>query len=273
VVPPHAHAGEALLVETSSCWMGGIWGDVESSSCDHVVRSVFGRPDHERYLALRSFDPDTIDAVRTAIARRALADPMEARNAGALVDMFAKLAASERETQLAHRAAHRIQRDFDEAAHLLSDLEAAAAFADLYRMDAGEMGAEARVLSRLALLDRLQVAAELPLQLRPYAVAAPLRVVFGGAPPLLPSDLSRPVDREGWLVFLSDAARQARHPVPDESAPLPVRHAAAVAGVIDGIADELRQNASAISPDSPLARVTTLTIRALEQSHTPVPHL
>ncbi len=261
-VPPHTHAGEALLVDSASCWMGGIWGDVESSSCDHVVRSVFGRPDHERYLALRSFDPDTLDAVRTTIARRALADTIEARNTGALADMFAKLAAAEREAQLAHRAAHRIHRDFDQAQYVLPDLASASAFADLYRMDAGELSAAARVLSLLSLLDRMTVASELPLPLRPYAVAEPLRIVFGGTPPMLPSDLSRQVDRVAWLAYLSDAARQARHPVPDSNA-----------GIVFGIVDQLRQSASAISPDAPLARVTVLTIRALEQSNTPLPHL
>lgn len=265
-VVAHPHAGQALLVETASCWMGGVWGDVESSSCDRVVRSVFGRPDHERYLRLRSFDPETLYAVRTAIARRALEDPNEARNTGVLEDVFEKLGAAERETQLAHRAAHRIQRDFDQAQYVLPDLESATAFADLHRIDAGELGAEARVVSLIALLDRLMVASELPMPLRPYAVAEPLRVVFGGRPPMLPNDLSRPVDRVAWLLYLSDAARQARHPVPDENLPLPARHQAAVAGILDGIADQLRQSATAISPDSPLARVTQLTIRAVERS-------
>src|SRR5260221_8197373 len=74
----HPHAAHALLVETASCWMGGIWGDVQGETpnertqssdlrCEAVVRDVWGRADHKRYLQLRAFEPEAIDAVKLAM--------------------------------------------------------------------------------------------------------------------------------------------------------------------------------------------------------------
>jgi hypothetical protein len=281
----HPHAAHALLVDTASCWMGGIWGDVQGETpaeraasserrCEAVVQNVFGKADHTRYLQLRAFEPETLDAINATLGRRALHDPLEARNADALQRLFSKLAAAERETTLARRAAHRITRDFDherekldvEEAFALPELESSLAFSELYRVDAGELGAEAHALTLIVLLDRMRVAEELPVHLKPYVVAEPLRIVFGGTPPTLPHDAARPLERGGWLLYLTDVARQARHPIPNPNAPPLARHEAAVAGILQGIADQLRHDVTVISPESPLHRVTLLTIRALEQS-------
>ena len=61
--------------------------------------------------------------------------------------------------------------------------------------------------------------------------------------------------------------------MPESTTPLAARREAAVNGILDGIVDELRQNASAISPDSPLAEVTRLTIHALESTNPSKPGL
>ena len=282
----HPHAAHALLVETASCWMGGIWGDVQGETpderarssdlrCEAVVRDVWGRADHKRYLQLRAFEPDAVDAVRRSIARRALHDPAESRNADGLDKIFTRLAFAEQETMAARRAAHRILRDWDherdrlntEEARALPELEHTIAFEELWRTDAGELTSEAKVFALLVLLDRIRVAEMLPLHLKPYVVAEPFQTVFGATPPYLPHDAAKPLERGAWLAFLVDVARQARHPVNDaqndDRAPPRTKHEQAMAGILAGIADQLEQNASAIGEGTPLADVVRKTIRAL----------
>ena len=278
----HPHAAHALLVETASCWMGGIWGDVQGETpderarssdarCEAVVRDVWGKSDHTRFLQLRAFEPDAIAAVRHAIDRRALHDPAESRNADALDKIFTRLAFAERETMAARRAAHRILRDWDHERDHLDDEEALAlpvlehtiAFDELWRADAGELTSEAKVLALLVLLDRIRVAEMLPLHLKPYVVAEPFQTVFGATPPNLPHDASKPLERGAWLSFLVDVARQARHPVNDDGAAPRTKHEAAMAGILAGIGDQLEQYASAIGEDTPLADVSRKTIRTL----------
>jgi hypothetical protein len=262
--------------------MGGIWGDVQGETpdervrssdarCEAVVRDVWGRSDHTRFLQLRAFEPEALDAVRHAIARRALHDPAEARNVDALDKIFTRLAFAERETMAARRATHRILRDWDhererlnaEEAMALPELEHTTAFEELWRADAGELTSEAKLFALMVLLDRIRVAEMLPLHLKPYVVAEPFHAVFGATPPQLPHDASKPLERGAWLAFLVDVARQARHPVNDDVAPPRTKHEAAMGGILAGIADQLEQNASVIGEGTPLAEVTGKTIRAL----------
>ncbi len=282
--PPHlAHA---LLVDAASCWLGGMWGDVQGETpseralssherCMTVVAKVFPRDgSHDRYVKLRAFEPETLSEVRDAIANMASAEPTEAHRKDAYVRMFDAFANAEHETMLARRAAHRIIRDSEREAERLSASEAAAlpeieatnAFVALTHVDAGDLQDEARVLSLLVVLDRMQVAEQLPVHLKPYALAVPLQVVFGTPAPDLPHDASKPLARGGWLNYLKTAAASAGHPV-NEALSTPIaRHEAAVAGILEGVADHLRREVANVSSDTPLARVVELTIRALEQS-------
>lgn len=278
----HPRAAHALLVETASCWMGGIWGDVQGETpdergrssdlrCEAVVRDVWGRPDHHRFLQLRAFEPEALAAVKHTIERRALRDPSEARNVDGLDKIFMRLAFAERETMAARRAAHRISRDWDherdrlndEEALALPELEHTTAFEELWRTDAGELTSEAKVFALMVLLDRIRIAEMLPLHLKPYVVAEPLHAVLGATPPYLPRDASKPLERGAWLAFLVDAACQARHPVNDANDTPRTKHQAAMAGILAGIADQLEQNSSAIGEGTPLAEVAHRSIRAL----------
>ena len=187
--------------------------------------------------------------------------------------MFTALAAANQETTLARRATHRVLRDLDREPEKLSSeeelalpqLESFAGFAALYRMDAGDLGAERHALALLVLLDRMRIAEDLPVHLKPYVVVLPLREVFSAPMPRLPYDASKPLDRGEWLLYLEDAARQARHPV-DASRPQQVRHEQAMAGILEGVADQLKADEEALGDNHPLTRVVALAIRALEQS-------
>jgi hypothetical protein len=280
------HAAHALLVDTAACWLGGIWGDVQAETptereqasqrrCDVVITSVFGKSDRTRWLQLRAFDPETVGAVRSALERTALHDPADAPHARELVGVFNALAAAEEETTHARRATHRVLRDLDherekldaEETAALPQLEAFAGFASLYRMDAGDLRAERHALALFVLLDRMRIAQELPVHLKPYVVALPLKEVFSAPMPDLPYDASKPLGHGAWLRYLENTAIQAQHGIPDWTRPPQVRHEQAVAGILAGIADQLRADESTlVTTDPPLARVVDLTIRALEQS-------
>jgi hypothetical protein len=279
------HAAEALLVDTAACWLGGVWGDVEAETpvererssharCDAVVAEVYGQGDRTHYLKLRAFDPETLDAVKSAIGHTAARDPADAKHADELVRIFSALAVAEQETTLARRAAHRILRDLDREPEKLSDeetralpeLEAFSGFAALYRMDAGDLRAERHALALFVLLERLRIAENLPAHLKPYVVVFPMKEVFSAPVPDLPYDASRPLGRGAWLRYLEEAAQQARHPIPDWSRPVQVRHEQAMAGILEGVADQLRADRDTIDGNAPLAHIIDLTIRALEQS-------
>ena len=215
----------------------------------------------------------TLGEVRASIGRAARHDADDAKHADVLERMFTALAAANQETTLARRATHRVLRDLDHEPEKLSEeesltlpqLQSFAGFESLYRMDAGDLGAERHALALLVLLDRMRIAEDLPVHLKPYVVVLPLREVFSAPMPRLPYDASKPLDRGEWLVYLEDAARQARHPV-DASRSQQVRHEQAVAGILEGIADQLRADEDALGDDPSLARVIALAIRGLDQS-------
>jgi hypothetical protein len=279
------HAAHQLLVDSAACWLGGIWGDVQGQTpeqrtsasearCSGVIVSVYGHTDERRYLQLRAFDPETLQEVKNKIGHLASRDPAEARHQEALGNVFTKLAYAEREAMLARRAARRVLRDLDheqeklndEEAIALPELESSAAFDELLRVDAGDLRAEAHAFALMVLLDRLRIAEQVPVHLKPYVVTGPLHAVFGVPIPELPHDASRPLARGEWLTYLVDVATQARHPV-DVAAETPIaKHEAAMAGILEGVADQLRADAPGIAPETSFARVAQLTIRALEQS-------
>jgi len=283
--PVHPHAAHQLLVDTASCWFGGMWGDVQGEStqerivssqrrCEDVVRRVFGSADHARYLQLRAFEPMAVAQVKRQIVELAVADPIDAPRADIMGKMFTALADAQYETMLQRRAATRILRDFERGpvplenaeASALRQLEVSKGFDELFLLDAGPLQREASTLVLLVTMDRMRVAEDLPVHLKPYAVAHALHAVFGVPEPELSHDASKPLPRAGWLTYLSNAAAVAGHPVTDTSAHPRVRHEAAIAGISEGIADRMRANLEGIGPDTPLGKIVRLTIRALEQN-------
>ena len=208
---------------------------------------------------------------RSRAGRRRCSD---APNADALVKLFTALGDAQYETMLARRASTRITRDLGQEPDKLPDTEAAAlpqleqsaAFDRLLYLDAGALQHEAQTFVLLVTLDRMRVAEDLPVHLKPYVAATPIHAVFDVPLPDVPHDASKPLTRGGWLTYLTGAAAAAGHPVTDTSKPPQIRHEAAVAGILEGIADRLKANVQGVGTETSLARVTLLTIRTLEQS-------
>lgn len=285
VVRPHA--AHQLLIDSAACWFGGMWGDIEAEAnreaatedrCKLVITTVYGHDDGARYLQLRALQPETLGDVKTAIVKMARADHFDAPNVGALANIFDALAAADRETMLARRATRRIERDANvleklslEEAAALPALQSATAFDALHRVDAGSLRGEADALTMLVLLNRMRVAEEVPLHLKVYAVAEPLRETFSVPVFELPQDASRPLGPGEWLTYLVQAAAQMRHAIPVREMTPRERHENAMAGILEGIADQLRIDARTIAEDTSLARFVPHAIRALEQSRERAP--
>ena len=266
-----------LLVQTAACWLGGMWGDVQGEvpkertlstleRCDAVVVAVFGGNGRDALVKLRAHEPETVAAVRGAIAKS---------NDESLVRLFDTIDRAEYETMLARRAAHRITRDVARDADVLSatevaslkELEASGAFTELaHASEGGDHQKEARVFMLLVALDRMRVAEELPVHLKPYVIAEPMRVIFDAPAPELSHDASRPLPRGGYLTYLENAALAAHHPVVDPNKPPLARHEEAIAGILAGIAGELTKSVDGLDERTELPRVTRLFIRGLEQS-------
>lgn len=274
-----AHAAHALLIEAASCWFGGLWGDVQGESpaerkadtvkrCTSLAHHVIATDDRSLYEELRAFDAVAIEALAARMSALADADPEEAPHKGPLLSLMHALADAQKETMLARRAGHRILRDVarepeklssDEAA-ALPDLEAAKAFDALYDLDARDLGKEANAYALLVTLDRMSIAQEIPLHLKPYPVVEPLKRVFGVAIPALPHDASKPLPRAGWLTYLVTAASAAGHPV-TAPAPPEIRHERAIQGILGGLSDKLRADAPGLTP--PLSPIIEDVIRDL----------
>ncbi len=279
--PAPTHAAHDLVVQAASCWFGGLWGDVQGETpaeravetqkrCARVVHDAFGDDDRARYEQVRAFEAITVDEVAAKVASLADADREAAPRKDALVKLTRAIADAQRETMVARRAAHRILRDAERERAKLSDdesaalpeLEAAKAWDALLRLDAGPLQQEAHVYALLVALDRMNLAQELPLHLKPYPVIAPFHALFGAAVPDLPHDASRPLPRAGWLTYLGTVASAAGHPIASSAAPPQIRHEQAIAGIFAGISDRLKTDAQGVEP--PLRRIVEYVIRDLD---------
>lgn len=266
-----------LLVQTAACWLGGMWGDVQGEvpkertlstldRCNAVVVSVFGGNGRDEIVKLRAHEQETVAAVRAVVAKS---------HDESLVRLFDVIDRAEYETMLARRAAHRITRDAARDADVLGatevaslkELEASGAFTELARAsEGGDHQREARVFMLLVALDRMRVAEELPVHLKPYVIAEPLRVIFDAPAPELSHDASKSLPRGGYLAYLESAALAAHHPIVDPNKPPLARHEEAIAGILQGIAGELAKSVDGLDEHTELPRVTRLFIRSLEQS-------
>ena len=281
-----------LLVGTASCWIGGMWGDVQGETpnereastvkrCDDVAQAGLGNRD--RAIQLRAHETSAVTEMREAISKLANADAMDSRRKESMLRVYDCVEAAEHEIMHARRAAHRILRDEPRGIETLTatetselpTLQAHQAYDDLARVDAGPLAVEAHVFLLWATLDRLRIAQQLPVHLKPYPIDAALRVVFSAPTLWLPFDASKPLERGAYLTYLVDAAQAARHPVltmpvAASASDSAARYGEAMAGILEGISDQLRADALRL-PESDLQRTTLLVVRALEQSRARAP--
>ena len=93
----------------------------------------------------------------------------------------------------------------------------------------------------------------------------PLFSLFGmAAPTNLPADAVQPLPKGAYLVYVSDAAKAAGHPVPDTAKTPKEREPLAWSGVLEGITEKLRPDVDSVPHDSQLPDVLDRVEHRLE---------
>src|SRR5208282_840951 len=106
---------------------------------------------------------------------------------------------------------------------------------------------EAHALGVLTAMARIESSRGLPRHLQEYAMQAPLLSLFGmAAPTNLPADASQPLPKGAYLVYVTDAAKAAGHPVPDTAKTPKEREPLAWSGVLEGITEKLRPDIAGV---------------------------
>jgi hypothetical protein len=254
------NSAQRLVVEATGCWMGGLWSDALSSEladrsiatqqrCKDLVTQEWGRDDQLRYLRLRAVEPGEVAELDDRLLEHAKDDGLGQQQTEDLAKLFDAIAAAQREANHVRRAADRVKLDFagergpgkltgDEvaASHDLARMDALKA---LYEFDRGGLGPEARSLALVFTMDRMATARGLPKQLKVYAVGGPFHLVLGSPLPALPSEATAPLEPGEWLTYLSNVARDAKHPVSPSARSLVDKETSAWAGTAMGLADKL----------------------------------
>jgi hypothetical protein len=283
--PLRPEAGHNLAIMAAACWVGGVWGDAEGDSpetraqasearCHDVVRRVYGHADTTRYEQLRAIEGNVVADIAGKVETLAKEDPDDAPRSQALAQLVQAVAAAERETMYARRAAQRVRRDLDHEAEKLSadEAQAVAPLRDIRMLQAllafnqTDLAHDAHALGMLAALDRMEMTVGLPRHMKIYAVGGINQALFGAsaAPPQMPDDAMSGLPRGGWLVYLTAVAAAAGHPVPAAAKTAKQREPLAWTGVLEGYGDKLRGDLDQLVPDTRLHHVSSVVIQRLD---------
>ena len=289
-----AGQGHALLLHAAGCWFGGIWSDAEGATtpedrrvagekrCMSLVKRLYGAEDKVKYDQLRLADSVVVDRLAAEVETLAGRDPTEGPRKEALGRLLGALVAAQRENNSAHIAADIVKGDLknrppepetlskDETAAVIP-LRAHAGLEALLKLDAGDLTVEAHAMGLLCAMDRMELARGLPKHLKVYAVADAYHLVFGVAPPQVPSDPTAKLVPGTWLTYLTDVARAASHPVPDKATHPREREPWAWGGVVAGFGDKLRADAGKLA--GTFARIAGSVVKKLDAEWAEIPEI
>ena len=277
--PPATGRAHALVVQATSCWLGGLWSDAISEDegaraagirdrCLAVVQDV-GDPAVVSYFPLRAVDAGTVEGLAEHLRAVATQDEHDAPHADELVTLLKRIADASRDSVRARRAADEVKAGYDSS--LSADERRAAKLAAAPRLRAshalhallayrGPYEADARAIGLLMVVDRMEIARGLPKHLKFYAVERALSDVFGVSAPRLSKNAPAPIPTGTWLAYLTKVAEAAGHPVPPEVRDPQNREPFAWIGTLEGLADRLRD----LHPDPAIDHVTQRVIRRLD---------
>jgi hypothetical protein len=133
------------------------------------------------------------------------------------------------------------------------------------KLTVGDLTHEAHALGVLTAMARIEASRGLPRHLKVYAMQGPLFSLFGMALPTnLPADATQPLPKGAYLVYVTDAAKAAGHPVPDAAKTPKEREPLAWSGVLEGITEKLRPDVDSVPHDSQLPDVLDRVVHRLE---------
>ena len=289
--PGQAHA---LFLQAAGCWFAGLWSDALGAApderraagekrCMGLVKRLYGSEDKVKYDQLRLVDPGVVDALAAEVDKLASRDPIEAAYKDSLLRLLRAVAIAQRENNDAHIAADTVKSDLknnaepvtltkDEVA-AVKPLRTHVGLEALLRLDAGDLGAEGHAMALLCAMDRMELARGMPKHLKVYAVSDAYQLVFGVAPPSVPSDPTAKLVPGTWLTYLTDVARAAGHPVPDTATIPREREPWAWGGVIAGFADKLRADTGRIAKAGGFAGIAGVIVKKLDAEWAEIPQV
>jgi hypothetical protein len=266
------------MVLANACWLGGLWSDAEHDTrdtpqdrrattegrCRELLRGVYGSDDNTRLEQLRAFESSVVGDVAAKVEQVAANDPKEAPQKAQYSKLVLASAAAQRTAMEARRAADRVKRDMDREPDKLTkdDVDAVAPLTAtkpleaLLSLDAGDLSADAKAIGYVVAMDHVALSRGLPKHLKVYALEGTLKLLFGAAPPDMPTDASKPLVKGTYLKYLTDVAKAAGHPVPDTAKEIKDKEALAWAGVLEGIAEKIKANMDKVTPNSDLYEVS-----------------
>jgi hypothetical protein len=281
--PLRAEAGHNLAVMAAACWFGGVWGDAEGDSpetrtsasearCHDVVRRVYGHDDAARYEQLRALEGDVVADIAGKVETLAREDSDDAPRSQALAHLVQAVAVAQREGMYARRAALRVRRDLDHEPEKLNADEAAAVaplkdirmLTALLNFNEADLQHDAHSLGVLSALDRMDISRGLPRHMKIYAVGGINQVLFGAAAPPVTDDVNQPLKRGLWLVYLTEVAKAANHPVPVTAKTAKQQEPLAWTGVLEGYGDKLRGDIDQLVHDTRLHHVISVVIQRID---------
>ncbi len=261
-----------LVIATTGCWLGGLWagalGESSADRCADVLRQSYGTVDRSRLERLRTLEDGTVREMRERFEVIALADPIDRPRTDLLLGLFRTIAAAQKESVLARQAAGGLRDGIskhpsdDERAEA-GALSASQSLEALLGYDAGVLRSEAHAIGVLSAFDRVEIARDLPKQVKIYAVKGAFEALLGAGGPS--ADPSRATSR-GWPALLVDAAAAAQHPVPAGVSQARERERLAWNGVLEGFADRLRADRGGIDDTTELRGVVDGVIRRLDSA-------
>jgi hypothetical protein len=276
-------AGHNLAIMAAACWFGGVWGDAEGESpdtrvqasearCHDVVRRVYGHDEQTRYEQLRAIEGNVVADIAGKVETLAKEDPDDSPRSQVLAALVRAVADAQREGMLARRAVSRVLRDLDREPDKLTNDEAAAVtplrdtrmLQALLTFTGADLSHDAHALGILAALDRMELARGLPRHLKIYAVGGANQILFGAQPPTLPDNVTKPLQRGLWLVYLTEVAKAAGHPVPDAAKTPKQREPLAWTGTLEGYGDKLRGDLDQLVKDTRLHHVSSVVVQRLD---------
>jgi hypothetical protein len=290
--PGQAHA---IVLQAAGCWFGGLWSDAVGAApeerraasekrCMGLVTRLYGTDDKLRYDQLRLVDGVFVDKLAAQVDALAAKDTAgDAPHKDALGRLLRAVAAAQHEANAAHAAVDPVKLDLrarppepetlskDEVA-AAPPLRAHAALEALLKLDAGDLTAEAHAMGVLCAMDRMELARGLPKHLKVYAVSDAFQLVFGVAPPNVPSDVTAKLSPGTWLTYLASVAAAAGHAVPDAAKTAREREPWAWGGVIEGFADKLRADGGRLGSGT-LGKVTGAVVKRLDAEWAEIPEI
>jgi hypothetical protein len=281
--PLRPEAGHNLAMMAAACWFGGVWGDAEGDSpetraqasearCHDVVRRVYGHDDTTRYEQLRSLEGNIVADIAAKVETLSREDADDAPRSQALAHLVQAVALAQREGMFARRAALRVRRDLDHEPDKLDKDEAAAVaplrdirmLQALLNFNEVDLVHDAHSLGVLSALDRMDISRGLPRHMKIYAVGGINQVLFGAAAPPVADDITQPLKRGLWLVYLTEVAKAAGHPVPAAAKTPKQQEPLAWTGVLEGYGDKLKGDIDQLVHDTRLHHVISVVIQRLD---------